>query len=356
MASKLKSIENEDNVMGASALIEISAMARVGMLSAGAGLTVKRADQMERDAKRLARRGKLDRASQLQEAAVNLRGLQDSIFVQKEQEQIRQLLPNKDEVIVQGRATEKGRGKAGLRVSLVDTEGTVLAQTKSARNGAFVIRPAAPPDADARIIIEDADGVILGEMPAPVLALAKVAFVPVPVEKLNITPVRPKEPGVNPKPTPDRPDDELVVVPKLVGRKFESAGRAANKVLSLGEVKVVRDPGKAGKIIEQMPAPNDRVAKETPVMLVVAAGDPQIDAETARLMVRYDPRVVAMNIPTRAMTKAQQQLGMDTLAGLEAMRQRPIGDIATALPGRNIEHAKTLQIVAQDVAAKFERM
>jgi len=141
MPSKMQEIENEENLNGASALIEVSALARVGMLSAGGKLMDKRAQQMELDAKRVARRGKLGRAEHLKQSAVNLRKVNASMSVQREQEQIREPIPQEEEIILQGRATEAGRGKAGVDVTLVNVKGQVVARTISGKNGAYELRP-----------------------------------------------------------------------------------------------------------------------------------------------------------------------------------------------------------------------
>jgi len=181
-----------------------------------------------------------------------------------------------------------------------------------------------------------------------------------PIEKLSpVIPIRGRDTDSEPTPTPTptpTPEDVLVVVPKLVGRTIKNAAAAANKVLSVGDVTVVKNPDEAGKVVEQKPEAGDKVSSSSSIALLVAGGDPSIDAATARTMIRLDSRVVALKIAASTMTNIEKKLELDTLNGLQAMTKLSAEEITKVLPDENLDSAKTLQTVAVDVAAKFERM
>lgn len=176
---------NPDDIKGASALLEISAMARVGMLGTGANLNEIRAKQMDRDAERMVKRNRPDRAEALRQASGNLRQLGSAITQQQEQEQIRPAIPSAEETILQGRATSKGRGAGKLRVVLADKKGKVLAEATSGDNGAFILRSPNDIPKSAKLKLLDTDGNELGDMDAPKLVKAQAGYMDIRLETLR---------------------------------------------------------------------------------------------------------------------------------------------------------------------------
>ncbi len=339
MAIDIETMGNPDNLKGASALVEVAAIARVGVLSSGARLGDKRAAQMERDASRQDRRGKADRAAQLKTAAAAMRSKTASMDVQREKEQIRPLTPTGDATLVQGRASKDGRGKAGLIVSLMTPDGTILDQTKSGEGGAFALKNAQPVN-DARVVITDIDGTTLGALRAPKLSAGAQVFLDMPVERLDISPFTPTK-------------ESTTAVPDLVGSTLEKAGDTLGDDLVMGPVKLVRMPAQAGEVLDQSPHPQIRVALGTVVTLQVATGKSAPDFQTARELIRRHPAIVAAKVPPGHLTRAETEAGMRSLKDLAQVSGMTTDDVAALIPGRRVAHATAWQAAVRDVLAQF---
>jgi len=177
-----RDIRDLNNLRGASALVEVAAMARIGTLAAGGELINQRALQLERDAKRLGRRGKAERAQALKIKAAELKSVMRSIHVQREKEEIRPLVSVDDGALLQGRASQEGVGRKGLTISLVNAEGKVLDSTKTTANGAFLLKQGAQ---DKGVLVVVADGKELGALEPPALRPKVSQFLDLPLERLS---------------------------------------------------------------------------------------------------------------------------------------------------------------------------
>lgn len=339
MTDTFEKIQSEEILSGASALVEVSAMARVGVLSAGAEVTAQRATQLDRDALRLERRGKAVRATQLRKQASTLREVKHSMNLQREREQIRPLEPAKDTALVQGRASKSGKGKAGLTVSLVGADGTVLDSVKSGANGAFILRRDTEIK-DAQIVVGDIDGTNLGVSPLPHILRNKSLFVDLPMERL--------------KAKPDGPDaDEGQKMPELAGQPFTEAAKLFEAEFQLAGVKLVKSDDKVGLVIEQSPAPGTQVKRGQKVELQIGTGEGASDFSTALILVHLDPSVIEAGIDTDMTHAVVEKLGLTTFEELGKIPQMRPARLAQVIPRVGTVMAKTLQTALKRVLAQF---
>ena len=341
----LANVMDEENVNAASALIEVAAMSRVGMLSAGADLTEKRAIQMERDADLMETRGKVERAQHLRTNAVHLREASAGITRQREKEQIRPLVASASESILQGRATAEGKGKAGLKVSLVDNQGNVLARTVSGANGAFLLTQKGEAKTGT-VVIEDVDGKLLGEVATPKLTVAKSRFMELPVETLK--PVR-----NTPVKDPKNPKEPKQNVPKLVGLELTKALKADMSGISLGAISLVYEPDQAGRVIKQDPEAGTAASAGGSIKLVVATGEDKADFVTAQTLIRADPRVAKAEIKPAQITTLEKRLKLKSVQGIAELDEEKLqGSLKDATDAVRAT-ANIYFEVAADVAKRF---
>lgn len=328
-----------DNINAASALVEIASMSRVGILAAGADLNEKRATQMERDADRLENRGKVNRAEELRGNAERLREATTAMKRQREKEQIRPLVASPSEAILQGRATAKGRGKAGLKVSLIDKEGNVLARTISGANGAFTLKQKGVAKTGT-IVIEDIDGKILGEVQAPKLILAKSRFVDLPVEKLKPVQTYP-------------PKDTNLNVPKLVGLDLKKAITVDLTGLSIGEISLNYAPEEAGLVIKQTPEPDAPASRGQSVDLVVATGKEKVDFVTAQTLIRRDARIEKAGVKPAQITKIEKLLKLKTVQNVTSLDDATFKEALKDSTDKTRAAAELYRKVAMEIANRF---
>jgi len=328
-----------DNINAASALVEIAAMSRVGILAAGADLNQKRATQLERDADRLENRGKVNRAEELRSNAVRLREATTAMSKQREKEQIRPLVASPTEAILQGRATAKGRGKAGLKVSLIDKEGNVLARTVSGVNGAFTLKQKGVAKAGT-VVIEDTDGKVLGEVQVPKPILAKSRYVDLPVEKLKPVQTYP-------------PKDTTLKVPKLVGLDLKKAIAVDLAGLELGDISLDYAPEEAGRVIKQIPEPDAPASKGQSVELVIATGKEKADFVTAQTLIRRDARIEKAGVKPAQLTNIEKLLKLKTARNITSLDDAKFREALKDSTDKTRKTAELYRKVAIEVANRF---
>ena len=338
MSIDLAKVKSDDNLKGASSLVEVAAMARVGALSAGAEVTGQRAAQMALDARRQERRGKSLRAAELIRASEGLKSLKREMGVQREKEQIRPLEPTDETALFQGRASKEGQGQAGLIVSLVAADGTVLDRTKSAAGGAFVLRNDADVS-DARIVVADLDGSALGSVKVPDVKRKGHVFVDMPLEKLTVSPVK--------------PSTDKVKMPDFVGKPFEDVAKAFGDEIPFGSVTLERVTEGASLVLGQTPAAGDAVERGTPVLLRVGSGDQALDFRTARALVRLDPMIIEAGLTDDILGTAEARLEAETLEDLFRLLELGPEKAAELLPKPDPTQAVVWLEAVKAVLAQF---
>ena len=353
MASTFDAMKDEENLKGVSALAEVAAMARVGVLSAGSGLVGQAAGQREKDAARQARRGKVARATALDAEAQRLRQMRKALVVQREKEQIRPLTPPPEAGLLQGRATQGGFGKAGLTVKLVDADGAVLDETTSKANGAFLLRDTARAGT-GRIVVSDAAGTVLGRVAPPAGARDGTGFLDLPLERLRGGgPVDSDAPPPEDEEKEKEREAEGIEVPDLVGTLFARVARNLPEGLVPGAVALTRLPQRAGEVIGQSPAAGRRAKEGSAVALEVATGAEEADFETARILVRAHPAVAKADLPPGHITQAENKAGIKGLSELRKLPERSAAAVAELIPGGRRAHAKAWIVAVRDVLARF---
>lgn len=345
MIDRLDEIRKDENLRGASALVEVAAMARVGALSAGADVTGKRATQMERDARRQERRGKKARATALISTAARLRDVRTSMEMQREKEQIRPLAPTDDGALVQGRAHAKGMGRAGLTVSLVAADGKVLDTTRSTEGGAFLLRQKTAGTA-AHIIVSEPGGAHLGALRTPTLKRREAVFMDMPLDRLDPVPHPPGENG-------DDGETVKLTMPRVLGQTFENALPELERDFTLSEVALERVRGQAGIILGQSPEPGEPVDPGEAVKLRVGAGNIARDWPTARALIRREPAVIEAGLDDKTLSEAEAKLRLRNLNDLAALLDGDDARFAEALPGGDTGQAQAWRQAAKSVLARF---
>ncbi|MEM9332139.1 MAG: PASTA domain-containing protein [Pseudomonadota bacterium] len=161
MTLKKNHAPNTEEYAGLTALPEFNAIARVGIMGIGDKLATARVQQLQRDADRAARRGKATRAKHLRKKVSKISVSRNAMKHQSEREQIREVRTEPDNLVLQGRLSEKGLGKAGLRLDLLDENGLSIGTAVTDKVGGFVIFTPKRSLKNTTMVVSDGSGGIL---------------------------------------------------------------------------------------------------------------------------------------------------------------------------------------------------
>jgi PASTA domain-containing protein len=403
---------NSDDVQGAAALTEITAMARVGGFEIGKQMTRAEITSLKLDASRARRRGKPDRSEELEKRALQYEELLARIEAEQELELVRAPVAKTDEQLVTGRITDKGRPKAGLRVDLVDADRKSVANDKSNKLGSFTLRTANGESGPYRIVVSDGKGGVIHSEAAPMLNPGKPAYV-----EIDVTGAKPQWPT---KPPDDDTSENFAEMPAVTGlpaedavAKVKAAGleaeiqeravdgaepgtvgkqapapgsrvakgskvklvvaashgqkvprltgrtlRAVPKMLTednfkLGNVELVHDPENAGKVIDQAPKEGAPAPLGSAISVRVATGEDKADMRVAAILTVTDARGIDLRLSEQTVAKALQRARVTNLPELREFTKRPAAEIAERFNITGRSRAAAARSLIADVARRF---
>ena len=403
---------NADDVRGAAALTEITAMARIGGFEVGKTMARAEVQSLRLDAARARRRGKPERSDELEKRAADYEKLLVRMEVGQERELTRAPVAEPGELLLTGRITDKGRPMEGLRADLFDASGNSVAHDVSDDLGHFTLR--APEDkAPKKIVISNGKGALLRSQAAPVLVAGQPAFI-----EIDLTGVKPRppteppddddtskdlaevpavtglpaggaaekieaaglkaetqertvdgaEPGTVVKQAPDAGTRvakgstvKLLIaasgseeVPRLTGRRLPAAvAKLEESSFRLGKVELTRDSENAGKVLEQAPKEGAIASPGSAISVRVATGKDKADIQVAVALALTDARGIDLKLSEEALMKAFQRAKVKDIVDLGEFAKRPAAEVAKSLGISSRSHAVAARSLLADVARRF---
>jgi hypothetical protein len=367
---------------------------------------------MERDIARARRRGCGNRAETLEASILVHKALSRRMAAERERETIRTLVPEEKETVLQGRVSEFGGGKSGLRVDIVSVDGKSIAHGTTDKTGAFAVRGVTGDVKGAKVVVSDGKGKVIRSDSLPSIPGGKAGYVEVAIDGLK--PQEPSRPPDEPdigrgievpnvvglpikdatekirsaglKPTTEEVPDERSEPGTVIGQKPGSGAlvdpasevmlavaiasgprmpdlsgatlkavpnRLKETGLDVGSVSLKRDPDNAGKVIGQSPAADTPVRPGTAVVVLVATGEPKADMNTAAILVAGDPRAGDLKLTETSVKKSLKDADVNDVRSLKAFARRSAGDIAKSLGVQDSNLVARSQALIVEIAARF---
>lgn len=398
----------------ASALPNITPMARVANFNTGDVFSKAKQRQLKRELSRKKKRGDRKGAHSIEQKLRYEEAHNRYIVIQKQREEIKPVSSDEHQVVVQGRVTRNGYGADCHLVSLVDEKGSLLQKATTNKSGSFTLVDESgspygikvsnkegkvlyqnselglsqqrakiyleielsqyeqdcdikdPPQEDPKKKVSVPD--LIGSEQAAakkLLASRKLGLevVGTVTTTKHIDKIAKQEPEAKSKVEPKRvikawigeKRKDIMSIDDFVGKSINATGKVidGNDLYSLDKVDFDKS-GEPGKVVSQIPAPGEPLQKRTKIRLKIGVGDDKKDLSTALFILARDNKFQALNITKNKFSNVLKDKQVKGLTDLKKLSRSSMKSLKTTFDLTGIDEARALKAILVDVTNQLK--
>lgn len=397
-----------------SSIPDIAAVGRIAGFGVASKFAAVRQVQLKRECERALKAGNAEKVARLQRRIQVEKSHELSLVNMAQREQIQPPKVAKDTATIIGRVTCDGCGAKNYRVTLTGTGKKKLDSQVTSANGAFELTTRQP--GKAKLIVSDKKGKIIKAVELEKeLKPGRLKFLETDISGLSpvdeIPPIEPDRPdapdakikvpelrGLAMKPAEktakklglalksmgfvdDRKNIDLISEQKpaadgtvevgstievKLGRKplkkmpeiegmpiAEAFDKLAREKLDLTNVEVVKDPKKAGTVVDQFPPKDAAIRPDSQVRLRIGAGDDRQNFKIALTLLSHDKNIKALDMPAADLGRRFKTAKVGNFDELRKFARGKQVNIQKSLNLQKPETAKLMKATLTKIIKKF---